>query len=342
VQASPPQYPAAKLFYVLSLSAASVALFGVSGLAIAAFVLLVWWQILVGAQRESGVTTEPTFEPRVYRSEAMSRSSLLQETSQPLGHTKREGRLKNELLVVLLIVVMLVGLLVPAQSDIDLMSHAESSMMLVAKAVQVYEHVHGSPLPTIVRGESGTPMHSWRALLLPHLGEEKLAHAYRMEEAWNSPHNTALTRHTPWIYQILYSADSNAHSFTSLHLLHDTHGEPWIVEHEESPGHWMSPNELTWSQLRSTPDLHSGFWKRGFFCSTHRGRVAIYGDRIVHVHATDGHHPQGAAGPEYLVPTPAEEEHPLRVIHWHNILRLSFFLVVALYPLRWLERVHRQ
>jgi hypothetical protein len=42
-------------------------------------------------------------------------------------------------------------------------------------------------------------MHSWRVLILPHLGveEEKLYRQYRFDESWNGPHNRDLAGQMP-------------------------------------------------------------------------------------------------------------------------------------------------
>ncbi len=48
---------------------------------------------------------------------------------------------------------------------------------------------HGTLPPACSIGADGKPLHSWRVLLLPHLGRETLYANIRLDEPWDSPHN---------------------------------------------------------------------------------------------------------------------------------------------------------
>ncbi|MFM7108706.1 MAG: DUF1559 domain-containing protein [Planctomycetaceae bacterium] len=75
----------------------------------------------------------------------------------------------------------------------------------IGSAIDRYVEVHGHYPPAYVADEHGTPMHSWRVLILPYL--DRLASdvrggandtyadvysEYREHEPWNSPHNATL------------------------------------------------------------------------------------------------------------------------------------------------------
>lgn len=67
-------------------------------------------------------------------------------------------------------------------------------------ALHHYQDKHGQLPPAVVYGEDGTPLHSWRVLLLPFLEEGDLYQQYRLGEPWDSPHNLALLPKMPYHY----------------------------------------------------------------------------------------------------------------------------------------------
>src|SRR5262249_17915867 len=46
--------------------------------------------------------------------------------------------------------------------------------------------------PAVVYDKAGKPLHSWRVLLLPYLGEDKLYRQFHLDESWESAHNLQL------------------------------------------------------------------------------------------------------------------------------------------------------
>jgi hypothetical protein len=61
-----------------------------------------------------------------------------------------------------------------------------------------YAYMKGHRLPPVaVFAKDGRPLLSWRVLVLPFLGEEKLYRQFRLDEPWNSLHNIALLARMP-------------------------------------------------------------------------------------------------------------------------------------------------
>jgi hypothetical protein len=56
--------------------------------------------------------------------------------------------------------------------------------------------------PAAVYDRDGKPLYSWRVLLLPYLGESDLFREFRLDEAWDSPHNIQLLPRIPEVYQV--------------------------------------------------------------------------------------------------------------------------------------------
>ncbi len=325
------------LFYAMILTATAVSLFGSIGILVAALVAGVWWQVIAGAIREYSDTN--------------TNQTLIEhdETCPSPPHMHRRAFSRIELVVVVLLVALLFGVMMPPVSDFDAMQQAKNSMQQIARAVAAYEAKHGCDLPSVVY-RNGQPIHSWRALILSELGEKRLAAAYRLDEPWNSPSNLALEGFRPWHYQPFYPAEtttaSTDRSKTHVHLLSDPgfagrtdeRSRKLVVEHELYPTSWLAPTELSEAEFsceNKVPELDRGFWRPGVFVSQYRGRVVAVGDEVMVVH------PGVALGTAFMPSalTTADLGSPARYYHVARLLRTILFVVVALYPLRWLRKI---
>ena len=66
------------------------------------------------------------------------------------------------------------------------------NMRQITLAMLIYERRNGTLPPTFSVDENGKPLHSWRVLLLPYLGDETLTELYsqiKLDEPWDSEHN---------------------------------------------------------------------------------------------------------------------------------------------------------
>jgi len=68
-------------------------------------------------------------------------------------------------------------------------------------AMLIYQHEHGTLPPAYTVDAAGNPLHSWRVLLLPYLGEEELYGKLRLDEPWGSEHNRQFHGAAIAIYQ---------------------------------------------------------------------------------------------------------------------------------------------
>ncbi len=85
-----------------------------------------------------------------------------------------------------------IGLLSPNQKIIcERLEHISDlrSMMEIWIALELYRMDHGSWPPAFSVDANGVPLHNWRVLLLPYLGQEDLYRKIRLNEPWDSPHN---------------------------------------------------------------------------------------------------------------------------------------------------------
>ena len=71
--------------------------------------------------------------------------------------------------------------------------------------------------PAYVADARGKPLHSWRVLLLPYLGEKPLYSEYDFREPWDGPHNRRLLARKPAVYcQPGDDADSPETAFAAV------------------------------------------------------------------------------------------------------------------------------
>ncbi len=71
----------------------------------------------------------------------------------------------------------------------------------IANAMRAYAKDYGSFPPPARLAPDGTPLHSWRVLLLPYLNQRELFEKFRLDEPWSSQHNQALVFDMPDVYR---------------------------------------------------------------------------------------------------------------------------------------------
>lgn len=144
-----------------------------------------------------------------------------------------------------------------------------------------YHDVHGSFPPAYVADENGTPMHSWRVLILPFLDKNDFYDQYDFSEPWNGPHNSALahkmgtrfwhcpsgplTDESPLTNYVAIVGDRTAFPgtrSTSMTDFHDGLEETiLLVEIANTDIHWMEPRDLNFDEMsfvvndRSRPSI---------------------------------------------------------------------------------------
>jgi hypothetical protein len=71
----------------------------------------------------------------------------------------------------------------------------------ITLAMLIYERDHGTLPPAWTADGGGNPLHSWRVLLLPYLGQQALYDAIRLDEPWDSEHNRQFHDETVAFYR---------------------------------------------------------------------------------------------------------------------------------------------
>lgn len=108
-------------------------------------------------------------------------------------------------LVRLLLVGALAALVLPGwkrAASGDPVRQVRQQLTRIGAAIQQYHADHGAYPPAFVADVNGQPMHSWRVLLLPYLGERRLYEDYDLHEPWDGPHNRLLVSRKPAVYAL--------------------------------------------------------------------------------------------------------------------------------------------
>jgi len=124
------------------------------------------------------------------------------------------GRKTSMLLIVGLIIAGMLGflvvcggipaaLLLPAVQqarEAARRSQCKNNLKQISLALHNYHDQYGTLPPAMVADKDGKPMHSWRVLILPYLGEQSLYKDYDFSEPWDGPNNSRLLTRMPTVY----------------------------------------------------------------------------------------------------------------------------------------------
>ena len=80
-------------------------------------------------------------------------------------------------------------------------SECNDNLRRIGLALTNYHDVYGMFPPACLSDAKGVPSHSWRVLLLPFLGHERLYEQYHFDEPWDGPSNRLLAAKMPGVYR---------------------------------------------------------------------------------------------------------------------------------------------
>ena len=85
--------------------------------------------------------------------------------------------------------------------EVDYRNVCCNQIQRIVLAMLLYEQEHGTLPPTFTVDAEGKPLHSWRVLLLPYLGEKELYDNIRLDEPWDSEHNRQYHQKSLTVYR---------------------------------------------------------------------------------------------------------------------------------------------
>ena len=204
-----------------------------------------------------------------------------------------------EWLIVCMIIAVLTALLLPAvqqASSGGRRDQCKDHLKHIGMALYLYHEDYGSFPPAYIADKNGRPMHSWRVLILPYLGQQQIYDEYRFDEPWDGPHNFKLADRiinefncrgnnrgialpaTPMTsYVAVVGQDTAWPGETPAKLVDFADGTDHtllVVETNNSRIHWMAPRDLQMSQIDPTINSKSS----PGISSIHGGAQALFAD----------------------------------------------------------------
>lgn len=139
-------------------------------------------------------------------------------------------------------------------------------LKMLGIAMYNYRDIHKCFPPAYTSDAQGKPLHSWRVLLLPHLGESerKLYEKIRMDEPWDSEFNRQFHEQMPNVFRCpslkagspkrdtTYCLIVGENTFGTTkaegrneHEITDGTSNTIMIVERKTPGCWMSPVDVT-------------------------------------------------------------------------------------------------
>lgn len=262
---APWQFRLVHLLYVVSLAAAALAAFGPWGLLLSTVACLVWAYVLCSAA------------PLV----ALSRASLwLVGGLCSLGF-------------------LLPGMRMGVPREAFRRMHSMNNLKQIALAMHNYRDAYGSFPPAFIADENGTPMHSWRVLLLPFVDSQALYDRYDFAEPWDGPNNSQLLTQVPLAYEAISDDSQSQPTLTayqavvgpstawpgaspgSIEDFADGAGESvMLVGCPELAVPWMQPRDISLDKALQTLPTREGPYDGGRNVAFVDGSVTFVGNGV--------------------------------------------------------------
>jgi len=171
--------------------------------------------------------------------------------------------------------------------DVPAVTQSANNLRQLAQAMGQYQDQHGSLPPPAIYGKDGTPLLSWRVLLLPYLDQNDLFKQFRLDEPWDGPNNRKLLPKMPSVLGPVRDDTKLAHTtffqvFTGKNTvfegtaggrLGDTRPSNTILIVEAGdPVPWTKPADLVYRADQPLPRL-GGLFSNGFNVAFDAGAV---------------------------------------------------------------------
>jgi hypothetical protein len=127
-----------------------------------------------------------------------------------------------------------------------------------------YYYKYGS-FPSYTIDENNKPLHSWRVLLLPDIGEKELYDKIRLDEPWNSEYNSQFHDYVVPLYQCRSSINrkkgrTNYFLVTgegslfdkSGKLIMDSENQRILLVESSKDVNWMCPVDISYTEYKSS------------------------------------------------------------------------------------------
>lgn len=153
-----------------------------------------------------------------------------------------------------------------------------NNMKQIAIALQEYHQDYGAYPPAYITDDDGTPLLSWRVLLLPYLFQDQIYQEFDLDQPWDTETNLAAAQWMPPTYESIYlpletrsnhtpfvalagpNTVLNTSQTVSVEAITQNDGAAVVVIADHSnPVFWTEPSEMTpetfatWTALDDQP-----------------------------------------------------------------------------------------
>ncbi len=176
-------------------------------------------------------------------------------------------------------------------------SYSANNIKQIGLALHSYHDAYGHFPPAVICDKDGRPLYSWRVAILPFLEQSSLYNQFKLDEAWDSPHNMPLSQTTlkcyvspfdygnPWLTRFqVFVGPGTAFERPGLNVndFPDGLGNTILVVQSTDPVPWAKPVDLIYhpdQPLLSLGKVHSK--SIHFLCrevGSHPGFFACFAD----------------------------------------------------------------
>lgn len=147
----------------------------------------------------------------------MTTSPLPADTPPPAAKHLSGRSIIRLVVIVCLVVAACVFVLNYLRNSLDAAQavRCKSNFIQLSMAILTYQDAHGTRPPAYLADAEGKPMHSWRVLILPYLGDpiaKEVYENYRFDEPWNSEHNQQFVDRMPAVYRCAGDPGDSTHT----------------------------------------------------------------------------------------------------------------------------------
>jgi RNA polymerase sigma factor (sigma-70 family) len=166
---------------------------------------------------------------------------------------------------------------------------SQNNLKQIAIAMHNYHDAHGHFPPAAICNKDGKPLLSWRVAILPYVEQQNLYEKFKLDERWDSEHNTKLLPLMPKIYALPMVAGEGA-STTHYRVfvgpeagfllekgrrvadITDGTSNTWMVVESQKAVPWTKPDELHFDRNKPLPQM-GNFFNGGFNAAFMDGSV---------------------------------------------------------------------
>jgi len=181
-------------------------------------------------------------------------------------------------------------------NHLDPRARTVNNLKFIGLALHNFTAINGGRLPAAAIRKGGQALLSWRVAILPFLEQFALYERFRLDEAWDSPHNASLLKEMPRVYAPVAHKDATPYAthyqgFVGPGTLFDGQegatiadflyaARPTLMVIEAAhPVAWTKPEDVPYDNREPLPRL-GGQFDNGFYAAFADGSVRFIGREV--------------------------------------------------------------